>query len=97
MVINTDPISDSLPRFNLVSDSTNRGFTMTFANRVTVSVRWGIHNYSNQKTTAEVGAWNADNHDWVRVPGFGDYSQVMGHLTTDDVARFIHNASTMTL
>lgn len=95
MVINTDPISDSLPRFNLISDSTNHGFTMTFANRVTVSIRWGTFNYSDGKTTAEVGAWNADNHDWLRVPGFGEYDQVIGHLSTDDVAKFIHNASHM--
>lgn len=97
MATDTPSISDSLSRINLVTDSHNRGFTMTFDNRVTVSIRWGTFNYSDRTTTAEVAAWNADTHDWVRVPGFGDYSQVMGHLTTNDVARFIYNASTMTL
>ena len=91
------PISDSLSRINLTTDSHNRGFNMTFDNRVTVSIRWGKMNYSNGKTTAEVAAWNADTHDWVRVPDFGEYNQVMGHLSTNDVARFIYNASKMTL
>lgn len=91
-----EPTSDTLLRFNLVSASHNRGFTMTFANRVTVSVRWGEYNYSDQKTTAEAAAWNADTHDWVHVDGF-DYGgdDVLPHLTTDRVAEFVYNASKM--
>lgn len=95
---NTENISDSLNslnRFNLVTDPVNRGFTMTFKNRVTVSIRWGNFNYSDRKTTAEVAAWNADTDDWVRVPDFDD--SVIGYLNTDDVAKFMYNASTMTL
>ena len=94
---NTDNISDTLSRLNLVADPVNRGFTMTFKNRVTVSIRWGNFNYSDRKTPAECAAWNADTDDWVRVPDFGDYDSVIGHLNTDDVAKFMYNASTMTL
>lgn len=93
---NTENISDSLSRFNLIPHPTNRGFTMTFANRITVSVRWGEGNYSDGKTTAECAAWNADTHTWVDVEGF-DYhgDNVLARLTTDQVAKFIFVASTM--
>jgi hypothetical protein len=93
---NKNSISDSLNRLNLVTTDYNRGFTMTFANRITVSIRWGNHNYSDGKTTAEVAAWDADTHEWVHVTGF-DYNSdnVLGHLTTNEVAKFIHAASTM--
>jgi hypothetical protein len=95
---NTDTISDSLPRINLIDNSNNKGFTMTFQNRITVSIRWGEMNYSDGKTTAECAAWNADNHAWVHVIGFNYYdNDVLGHLTSDDVAKFIYMASTMTL
>jgi len=96
MMTENSNISDSLPRFNLQPHSINRGFTMTFDNRVTVSVRWGEGNYSDGKTTAEVAAWNADTHLWVRVEGF-DYGTdvVLARLTTDEVAKFIFVASTM--
>jgi len=60
---NTDTVSDSLNRFNLVTSDHNRGFTMTFSNRVTVSVRWGKYNYSDGKTTAEVAARDADTDE----------------------------------
>lgn len=93
---NKNPISDSLCRLNLIPAAENRGFTMTFANRVTVSVRWGIFNYSDGKTTAEVAAWDADTHEWIHVVGY-DYNgdNVLGRLTTDEVARFVYAASTM--
>lgn len=89
-------ISDSRPRFNLVPEIHNRGFTMTFANRITVSVRWGHMNYSDGVTTAECAAWNANSHDWVHVDGF-DYhgDDVLPRLSTDEVAKFIFNASQM--
>jgi hypothetical protein len=94
MTTASNTISDSLPRFNLVPHPVNRGFTMTFTNRVTVSIRWGEANYSDGKTTAECAAWNADTHTWVRVEGF-DYhgDDVLPRLTTDEVAKFIFVAS----
>jgi hypothetical protein len=99
---NTDTISDSLSRINLIDNSHNKGFTMTFQNRITVSIRWGCMNYSDGKTTAECAAWDADTphtpYKWVHVIGF-DYNDddVLGSLSTDEVARFIYMASTMTL
>ena len=94
---NTDTVSDSLNRLDLITSDYNRGFTMTFQNRITVSIRWGKANYSDGKTTAECAAWTAA-HKWVHVIGF-DYNDddVLGRLSTDDVARFIYMASTMTL
>ena len=96
MTSENNTISDSLSRFNLETHPINRGFTMTFANRVTVSVRWGEGNYSDGKTTAECAAWNADTHTWVHVEGF-DYhgDDVLPRLTTDQVAKFIFVASTI--
>ena len=94
----SNSVSDSLNRLNLVTTDYNRGFTMTFANRVTVSVRWGKHNYSDGQTTAEVAAWNADTHEWVGVPGYTkpeEFDNVAGHLNTDEVVKFMHAASTM--
>lgn len=99
---NTDTVSDSLNRLDLITSDYNRGFTMTFSNRITVSIRWGKANYSDGKTTAECAAWDADTpntpHKWVHVIGF-DYNDddVLGHLNSDDVAKFIYMASTMTL
>ena len=98
MTTDNQPISDSLCRFNLTSTDFNRGFSMTFPNRVTVSIRWGTANYSDGRTTAECGAWNADTHAWIQIPDF-DYNgdHVLPHMTTVDVARFIHNATLLTL
>jgi len=96
---NTDTISDSLSRINLIDNPHNKGFMMTFQNRITVSIRWGEANYSDGKTTAECAAWDADTpHKWVHVIGF-DYNDddVLGRLSTDEVAKFIYMASTMTL
>jgi len=95
---NTDTISDSLSRINLDTHPTRKGFTMTFSNRITVSIRWGEANYSDGKTTAECAAWNTDTYKWIHVIGF-DYNDddVLGHLNSDDVAKFIYMASTMTL
>jgi hypothetical protein len=83
-------------RINLVADPINKGFTMTFANRVTVSIRWGSFNYSDGKTNAECAAWNADTHEWVHVNDF-DYGvdDVLPRLNTDQVAKFIYMASTI--
>jgi hypothetical protein len=95
---NTDTISDSLSRINLDTHPMRQGFKMTFQNRITVSIRWGEANYSDGKTTAECAAWNADTHKWIHVIGFNYYDDdVLGHLNSDDVAKFIYMASTMTL
>lgn len=91
-----DTISDNLKRINLITDKANQGFTMTFENRITVSVRWGSFNYSDGKTTAECAAWDADTHVWVDVDGF-DYGgdDILPRLSTDEIALFIYNARNM--
>jgi len=94
---NTDTVSDSLNRLDLITSDYNRGFTMTFQNRITVSIRWGKANYSDGKTTVECAAWDADiPYRWVHVIGF-DYNDedVLGRLSTDDAAKFMYMASTM--
>jgi hypothetical protein len=94
-----EPISDSLNRINLITDSRNKGFTMTFANRITVSVRWGLSCFSDGKTTAECMAWSADDHRVVRVMGmqYLEDEDIIRECTTDEVAAFMYNASLMTL
>ncbi len=96
MTSENSTISDSLPRINLVTEYANKGFTMTFPNRVTVSVRWGSFNYSDGKSNAECAAWNADTHAWVHVPEF-DYSgdDVLARMETHEIARFMYNAGMM--
>lgn len=80
--------------FFLATDPTNQGFTMTYPNGITVSIRWGTVSYSDGQTTAEVAAWWNDKHNsWVHVPEFeygGD--DVLPHLTTVEVTRFMVNA-----
>jgi len=80
--------------FNNYSDTGSTGFTITFSNGITVSIRWGEHNYSDQgKTTAECAAWWSDG-SWVHIDGFDYYGDdVLPRLTADQVAKFIYNAS----
>jgi hypothetical protein len=98
MTTENSTISDSLSRINLDTHPVRQGFTMTFDNRITVSIRWGSCNYSDGRTNAECAAWNADTHDWIHVIGF-DYcgDDVLARLSTDEVAKFVYNASCMTL
>lgn len=92
-----DSISDNLQRINLIDNAHNKGFTMTFPNRITVSVRWGEANYSDGKTTAECAAWDAKTHEWIYVDEFDyDGDDVLPRLQTHEVARFMYNASKMT-
>ena len=92
-----DTISDNLNRINLITDAHNKGFTMTFPNRITVSIRWGSYNYSDGKTNAECAAWDADTQDWVEVPDFAtDGDDVLARMETHEIAKFMYNASMMT-
>lgn len=87
-------ISDSLCRINLDATPYHKGFTMTFPNRITVSVAFGSGNYSDGKTNAECAAWRADDHRWVRIDGFEYYNDdVLPRMETHEIARFIYNAS----
>ena len=82
--------------FKLCTNPHNCGFTMTFANEVTVSVRWGESSYSNGKTTAEVAA--SYNGEFVCVPGYEElwkHDQVIGHMTADEAIKWMYAASQM--
>lgn len=91
-----DTISDNLNRINLISDAPNKGFTMTFPNRVTVSILWGSFNYSDGKTNAECAAWDADTHKWIEVPDFPtDGDNILARMETHEIAKFMYNACNM--
>ena len=82
--------------FQLYPHPVNHGFAMTFNNNVTVSVRWGELHYSNGKTTAEVAAMV--DGDFVCVPGYESFwesDQVIGHMTADEVIKWMYAASQM--
>lgn len=65
-----------------------RGFQMTFANGITVSVAFGSMNYcDNGKTTAEVWCWDANGNS-VSVPGYG--KDVVGHLSPEEVLSYMN-------
>lgn len=75
----------------------SKGFTMTFANGITVSVRWGEFNYSNGKSDAEVAAMDK-NGNFIPVRGYENhwqYDQVIGHMTADAVVNWMYAASKM--
>jgi len=82
--------------FDISSDSINTGFTITFLNGITVSIRWGNMNYADGgETTAECAAFDNDGI-WVLVNGFNYHDDtVLPHLSAEDVARFVFNASVM--
>ena len=80
------------------------GFHMTFANGCTISVMFGKHSYSNQgETTAEVAVFDKDNNWYIlneednhmsllKVP---EYSDVMGHCTSNMVAHIMNLAKNL--
>tara|TARA_R100001132_G_C3229817_1_gene64912 strand:+ start:200 stop:556 length:357 start_codon:yes stop_codon:yes gene_type:complete len=93
-----------LTRFVCSKAKGNHGFMLTFANRWTISVRWGENNYSDYKTTvhsldelesdmhkantAECAVWDAEG-TWQQ---FG-YDTVCGHMDSDAVAKLITEVS----
>jgi hypothetical protein len=94
--------------FTLTDDNHNRGFTMLLPNGIVVSVRWGTMNYSDNRkmrptmsdsaTSAECAAYSFKTKEFVKVPDFGmDGDDVLPRMSTSEVARFIHNASLMSL
>ncbi len=71
------------------------GFWITFRNGNTVSVQFGVGNYSDMgKTTAEVAAWDR-NGDWLHPKGWKWHDDVQGRQTPEDVARFIAAVASM--
>jgi hypothetical protein len=61
------------------------GFQIVFENGYTVSVQFGINNYSDMgATTAEVAAWDP-NGEWVRLQDHDDLIIVKGYCSPNDV------------
>jgi hypothetical protein len=103
------PLDESF--FTNCQEQANRGFTMLFPNGIVVSVRWGTMNYSDNNllqqtkptmndsaTSAECAAWSFKTKEFVKVPEFGmDGDDVLPRMNTSEVARFIYNASLMSL
>lgn len=81
-----------------------KGFHMTFANGHTVSVQFGYGNYSANRDdceihkdvppseTAEFAAWDNDGQ-WIRFEG--EYDDVIGYLTPDQVLARINEVAAM--
>lgn len=91
-----------MSEFTACKESVNNGFTMTFPNGYTVSVRWGWGNYCDNRSwnvdyynnppdcstssNAEVAVWGS-NGDFVQAPGVrGD---VWTCQTTQEVALLV--------
>lgn len=87
----------------------NKGFHMTFANGLTISVQFGPFNYCDQRSTfpnarpedqeiwksgtAEIGIWNSEG--WKTNQFINCHGDdVIGHLTADQVAELIYKVST---
>jgi hypothetical protein len=79
----------------------SKGFHMTFENGFTISVQFGMFNYCDNKqstnldfqekddpnwgsNTAEIAVFHGDN-----MLGIGEYDQVIGWLTPDEVGEWI--------
>lgn len=76
----------------------NKGFQLTFRNKLTISVQWGRGNYATGVTeeldmtsalSAEVMIWCNDTD---RTLSFGR-DEVKGWLSSDQVAIIIHNTA----
>ena len=81
------------------------GFMLTFGNGWTASVQFGAGNYGSNRNagffdakkadlweakTAEIAAWYGEQRDWNWYNfGNGDYDQVKGWCTTDEVVEFL--------
>ena len=84
----------------------NKGFAMTFANGWTISVQWGIGNYcsagrisDDYRAPRAVDSWTSDTAEIAVWDSKGDFYQcgesddVLGYLTTDEVAQWIEKVS----
>jgi len=81
-------------KFTARKDDNFEGFTMTFANNLTISVQYGKGNYctkngNNESISAEIAIWN-ENRKWYT---FDDNDTVLGHQTPDEVAEWIRKVS----
>ena len=79
------------------------GIRMTFDNGNTISIQWGLGNYSSARfkgvptskcTSAEVAIWDK-NGTWATIDENGDF--VKGWVGPDEIAKLIHLTSTNTI
>lgn len=83
-------------RMNKFGNKVSGNFSMTFANRYSVSVAMGDGTYSNGNsedgfTHVEVAAWDADGN-WVQL---GDLDAVAGWQTPDQVLAIMNKVAAM--
>ena len=85
-------------KFRAENNEWHHGFQMDFANGCTISVQFSKGNYCDQgETTAEVAVFDKDNNWYVlneednhmSLVKVEEYSDVIGHCTTDLVASII--------
>lgn len=76
-------------KFKATQNEYHNGFHITFDNGYTVSVQFGIGNYSDQgETTAEVAAWSSElGQPWVKL---SDHDDVRGHCSPEDVLEIMN-------
>jgi hypothetical protein len=84
-------------------DENSSGITMTFNNGNTISIQWGMSNYSSTRTvnkptpkctSAEVAIWD-ENDKWARIDE--TESIVKGWVEPDEIAKLIFITSTNTI
>ena len=84
--------------FRAENNEIHHGFQMDFTNGCTISVQFSKGNYCDQgKTTAEVAVFDKDNNWYIlneednhmSLVKVEEYSDVIGHCTTDLVASII--------
>ena len=84
--------------FRAENNEWHHGFQMTFANGCTISVQFSKGSYCDLgETTAEVAVFDKDNNWYIlneednhmSLIKVEEYSDVMGHCTTDLVAHII--------
>jgi len=85
------------PMFHENRDYTDRGFNVTLANQVYVSVKFGFGSYSDGgNTTAEVAVIDKDNNWYVFSNGKlipnPDGSEANSHITPDQLADIMYLA-----
>ena len=91
-------ISEHHKSMGSIGELVPSGFQITFANGNTISVQFGMGNYCKNKheskkscENAEIAIWNSDNV-WYNF----ESDQVLGYISADEVAKWIHFAATNT-
>lgn len=86
------PIKNTAASFRVCDQSVGRGFEIVLGNGIAVSVRWGISNYSDGRTSAEITAFNK-NRELVTVDGYNEDG--LQFASPEQVVQFMSAASHM--